>query len=193
MTCPWSWFWAIQLLYCIISKTPRNFISNLMIKPLIFCHWPLVDSGNRGGQIILPVVGYHSNFVNPFFFCTDFSWLLSHLFMEELKKNFSELKNLRLLLAPFENVIIANFLFFFPSIVPLLKESIGILMQRTPPSLENALPQCYQRVSSSAVFALIDQAADWLSLSCVYEDILWFSSNASQRYFRILKWRYQFI
>lgn len=80
--------------------------------------------------------------------------------MEELKKNFSELKNLRLLLAPFENVIIANFLFFFPSIVPLLKESIGILMQRTPPSLENALPQCYQRVSSSAVFALTDQAAD---------------------------------
>ncbi|POI32212.1 hypothetical protein CIB84_004035 [Bambusicola thoracicus] len=38
------------------------------------------------------------------------------------------------------------------SIVPLLKESIGILMQRTPPSLENALPQCYQRVSSLAIF-----------------------------------------
>ncbi|OXB81511.1 UNVERIFIED_CONTAM: hypothetical protein H355_004417 [Colinus virginianus] len=32
------------------------------------------------------------------------------------------------------------------SIVPLLKESIGILMQRTPPALESALPQCYQRL-----------------------------------------------
>uniref|UniRef100_A0A8C6UBY5 Zinc transporter n=1 Tax=Neogobius melanostomus TaxID=47308 RepID=A0A8C6UBY5_9GOBI len=32
------------------------------------------------------------------------------------------------------------------SVVPLLKESIGILMQRTPPSLDHALPECYQRV-----------------------------------------------
>uniref|UniRef100_A0A8C2X3K5 Zinc transporter n=1 Tax=Cyclopterus lumpus TaxID=8103 RepID=A0A8C2X3K5_CYCLU len=32
------------------------------------------------------------------------------------------------------------------SVVPLLRESIGILMQRTPPSLEHALPECYQRV-----------------------------------------------
>lgn len=32
------------------------------------------------------------------------------------------------------------------SVVPLLRESIGILMQRTPPSLESTLPQCYQRV-----------------------------------------------
>lgn len=35
------------------------------------------------------------------------------------------------------------------SVVPLLKESIGILMQRTPPSLDQALPECYQRVSTS--------------------------------------------
>ena len=35
------------------------------------------------------------------------------------------------------------------SVVPLLKESIGILMQRTPPSLDGALPECYQRVSVS--------------------------------------------
>lgn len=34
------------------------------------------------------------------------------------------------------------------SVVPLLKESIGILMQRTPFSLDHALPECYQRVSS---------------------------------------------
>ncbi|KAL6107662.1 slc30a7 [Pungitius sinensis] len=32
------------------------------------------------------------------------------------------------------------------SVVPLLRESIGILMQRTPPSLDQALPECYQRV-----------------------------------------------
>lgn len=31
--------------------------------------------------------------------------------------------------------------------VPLLRESIGILMQRTPPSLDHTLPDCYQRVS----------------------------------------------
>lgn len=32
------------------------------------------------------------------------------------------------------------------SVVPLLRESIGILMQRTPPSLDHVLPECYQRV-----------------------------------------------
>ncbi|KAK1896430.1 Zinc transporter 7, partial [Dissostichus eleginoides] len=32
------------------------------------------------------------------------------------------------------------------SVVPLLKESIGILMQRTPPSLDQKLPESYQRV-----------------------------------------------
>ena len=40
--------------------------------------------------------------------------------------------------------------FLFSSVIPLLRESIGILMQRTPPLLENTLPQCYQRVSFSA-------------------------------------------
>lgn len=34
------------------------------------------------------------------------------------------------------------------SVIPLLRESIGILMQRTPPSLDHALPDCYQRVST---------------------------------------------
>ncbi|KAJ7408766.1 solute carrier family 30 member 7 [Willisornis vidua] len=45
------------------------------------------------------------------------------------------------------------------SIVPLLKESIGILMQRTPPSLENVLPQCYQRVGVRQLYIQIDVAA----------------------------------
>lgn len=40
--------------------------------------------------------------------------------------------------------------FLFYSVIPLLRESVGILMQRTPPLLENTLPQCYQRVSFSA-------------------------------------------
>ncbi|KAG8436605.1 hypothetical protein GDO86_007639 [Hymenochirus boettgeri] len=34
----------------------------------------------------------------------------------------------------------------FVSVIPLLKQSIAILMQRTPPSLDHVLPQCYQRV-----------------------------------------------
>ena len=33
------------------------------------------------------------------------------------------------------------------SVVPLLQESIGILMQRTPRSLDAVLPSCYQKVS----------------------------------------------
>ena len=37
----------------------------------------------------------------------------------------------------------------FTSVIPLLKQSIGILMQRTPSSLDNALPECYQRVRHS--------------------------------------------
>lgn len=40
--------------------------------------------------------------------------------------------------------------FLFYSVIPLLRESVGILMQRTPPLLENTLPQCYQRVSFKA-------------------------------------------
>ncbi|XP_056379357.1 zinc transporter 7 [Hyla sarda] len=37
-------------------------------------------------------------------------------------------------------------LLIFVSVIPLLKQSIGILMQRTPPSLDYLLPDCYQRV-----------------------------------------------
>lgn len=43
-----------------------------------------------------------------------------------------------------------NVFFLFFSVIPLLRESVGILMQRTPPVLENTLPQCYQRVSFRA-------------------------------------------
>ncbi|CAI9605996.1 unnamed protein product, partial [Staurois parvus] len=37
-------------------------------------------------------------------------------------------------------------LLIFVSVIPLLKQSIGILMQRTPPVLDSVLPECYQRV-----------------------------------------------
>ncbi|KAM9324132.1 zinc transporter 7 [Gastrophryne carolinensis] len=37
-------------------------------------------------------------------------------------------------------------LLIFVSVIPLLKQSIGILMQRTPPTLDHVLPECYQRV-----------------------------------------------
>lgn len=32
------------------------------------------------------------------------------------------------------------------SVLPLLRDSVGILMQRTPRELDQVLPGCYQRV-----------------------------------------------
>ncbi len=32
------------------------------------------------------------------------------------------------------------------SVVPLLRDSVGVLMQRQPRSLDDTLPGCYQRV-----------------------------------------------
>lgn len=37
---------------------------------------------------------------------------------------------------------------FSPSVIPLLKESVGVLMQRIPTGLENNLHIGYQRVSA---------------------------------------------
>ena len=34
------------------------------------------------------------------------------------------------------------------SVIPLLRDSVGVLMQRQPRSLDQTLPGCYQRVSS---------------------------------------------
>ncbi|XP_069794114.1 zinc transporter 7 isoform X3 [Narcine bancroftii] len=54
------------------------------------------------------------------------------------------------------------------SVVPLLKQSIGILMQRTPPSLDHVLPQCYQRVQHlQGVYSIIDPHF-WTLCSEVY-------------------------
>ncbi|XP_029473492.1 LOW QUALITY PROTEIN: zinc transporter 7 [Rhinatrema bivittatum] len=44
------------------------------------------------------------------------------------------------------------------SVIPLLRQSIGVLMQRTPPSLDYALPQCYQRAGVRQLYVQIDFA-----------------------------------
>ncbi|KAK1328862.1 hypothetical protein QTO34_011032 [Cnephaeus nilssonii] len=55
-----------------------------------------------------------------------------------------------------------------PSVIPLLRESVGVLMQRTPPQLEGALPQCYQRVQHlQGVYSLQEQHF-WTLCSDVY-------------------------
>ncbi len=38
------------------------------------------------------------------------------------------------------------------SVIPLLSNSIGILMQRTPRELDSQLPSCYQRVIMNELF-----------------------------------------
>ncbi|XP_078802352.1 zinc transporter 7 isoform X2 [Oryzias latipes] len=54
------------------------------------------------------------------------------------------------------------------SVVPLLKESIGILMQRTPPSLDNSLPECYQRVQQLQGVYNLQEPHFWTLCSDVY-------------------------
>ncbi|XP_054458706.1 zinc transporter 7 isoform X1 [Anoplopoma fimbria] len=54
------------------------------------------------------------------------------------------------------------------SVVPLLKESIGILMQRTPPSLDLALPECYQRVQQLQGVYNLQEPHFWTLCTDVY-------------------------
>lgn len=54
------------------------------------------------------------------------------------------------------------------SVVPLLKESIGILMQRTPPSLDHALPECYQRVQRLQGVYNLQEPHFWTLCTDVY-------------------------
>ncbi|XP_039984254.1 zinc transporter 7 isoform X2 [Xiphias gladius] len=54
------------------------------------------------------------------------------------------------------------------SVVPLLRESIGILMQRTPPSLDNALPECYQRVQQLQGVYNLQEPHFWTLCTDVY-------------------------
>ncbi|XP_061681622.1 zinc transporter 7 isoform X3 [Syngnathoides biaculeatus] len=54
------------------------------------------------------------------------------------------------------------------SVVPLLRESIGILMQRTPPSLDRALPECYQRVQQLQGVYNVQHPHFWTLCTDVY-------------------------
>lgn len=54
------------------------------------------------------------------------------------------------------------------SVVPLLRESIGILMQRTPPSLDLALPECYQRVQQLQGVYNLQEPHFWTLCTDVY-------------------------
>ncbi|XP_036442216.1 zinc transporter 7 [Colossoma macropomum] len=54
------------------------------------------------------------------------------------------------------------------SVVPLLRESIGILMQRTPPSLDHALPDCYQRVQQLQGVYNLQEPHFWTLCTDVY-------------------------
>ena len=42
------------------------------------------------------------------------------------------------------------YIFYF-SVLPLLRDSIGVLMQRQPRELDHQLPACYQRVGYQRV------------------------------------------
>ncbi|KAG9350831.1 hypothetical protein JZ751_024720 [Albula glossodonta] len=53
-------------------------------------------------------------------------------------------------------------------VVPLLRESIGILMQRTPPTLDHALPECYQRVQQLQGVYNLQEPHFWTLCTDVY-------------------------
>uniref|UniRef100_H0VAJ0 Zinc transporter n=1 Tax=Cavia porcellus TaxID=10141 RepID=H0VAJ0_CAVPO len=77
------------------------------------------------------------------------------------------MQNFGLMIAdPICSILIA--ILIVVSVIPLLKESVGILMQRTPPMLENTLPHCYQRVQElQGVYSLQEQHF-WTLCSDVY-------------------------
>lgn len=54
------------------------------------------------------------------------------------------------------------------SVVPLLRESIGILMQRTPPSLDHTLPECYQRVQQLPGVYNLQEPHFWTLCTDIY-------------------------
>ncbi|XP_064604759.1 zinc transporter 7-like [Liolophura sinensis] len=70
------------------------------------------------------------------------------------------------------------------SVVPLLRDSVGILMQRTPKSLEHVLPGCYQRVSQLEGVYSLHEPHFWTLCSDVYIGTvkLEVASNADARY-----------
>ncbi|XP_038601705.1 zinc transporter 7 [Tachyglossus aculeatus] len=77
------------------------------------------------------------------------------------------MQNFGLMIAdPICSMLIA--LLIVVSVIPLLRESVGILMQRTPPFLENALPQCYQRVQQLQGVYNLQEPHFWTLCTDVY-------------------------
>ncbi|XP_074640570.1 zinc transporter 7-like [Tubulanus polymorphus] len=54
------------------------------------------------------------------------------------------------------------------SVIPLLRDSVGILMQRTPKELDHVLPSCYQRVSNLEGVYSVQEPHFWTLCSEVY-------------------------
>lgn len=54
------------------------------------------------------------------------------------------------------------------SVLPLIKDSVLVLMQRQPTSLDNILPQCYQKVISLAGVYSVQEPHFWTLCSDVY-------------------------
>ncbi|XP_071073318.1 zinc transporter 7 isoform X2 [Dasypus novemcinctus] len=77
------------------------------------------------------------------------------------------MQNFGLMIAdPICSILIAMLIVI--SVIPLLRESVGILMQRTPPLLENSLPLCYQRVQQLQGVYNLQEQHFWTLCSEVY-------------------------
>lgn len=70
------------------------------------------------------------------------------------------------------------------SVLPLLRDSVGILMQRTPRELDHVLPGCYQRVSQLEGVYSVQEPHFWTLCSEVYIGTikLEVAMNADTRY-----------
>ncbi|CAL1546582.1 unnamed protein product [Lymnaea stagnalis] len=70
------------------------------------------------------------------------------------------------------------------SVLPLLRDSIGILMQRTPRPLEGQLPGCYQRVSQLEGVYSVQEPHFWTLCTDVYVGTikLEVATNADTKY-----------
>nr|KAI8754156.1 zinc transporter 7-like [Biomphalaria glabrata] len=70
------------------------------------------------------------------------------------------------------------------SVLPLLRDSVGILMQRTPRALDHALPACYQRVSQLEGVYSVQEPHFWTLCTDVYVGTikLEVATNADSKY-----------
>lgn len=70
------------------------------------------------------------------------------------------------------------------SVVPLLKESVGVLMQRTPVSLDYKLPSCYQKIMQLEGVYRINEPHFWTLCSDVFVGTIkvQIAPNANARY-----------